>query len=336
MFLSEMTRHVGNEENTMNVTSMYSRSGTTWGTIHSYGSINPATPGIYLVRYQLSATDNTAEIRIKVGSRYIHGAMQGTGTLTVQGVCYLPAGSQTVIAEHRHSSSIGSGRIQNFQLGRIEFSDVDAEALQTYASGLTLNVPTRPLPLGSIKQVCVMVNCWAYTSGAQTNFENIGDALTNGVSLTIEGSQVDWTERKQDTVGRENAWANYFGVAGPGQDIAVSITKDNANTVVHVCVVACPWILPGTSTFEPMTLTIPQGSTIYLMLEPMHLNPTKTIKIGTVRAITFGDTTDFYSTSSGTNILTYNYTFQEVKNGAVLLYTYGLGGCIASIGVDIR
>jgi hypothetical protein len=336
MFLSEMTRHVGNEENTINVTSMYTRSGTTWGTIHSYGSINPATPGIYLVRYQLSATDNTAEIRIKVGLRYIHGAMQGTGVVTVQGVCYLPAGSQSVVAEHRHSSSIGSGRIQNFQFGRIAFSDVDAEALQTYASQLTVNVPQRPLPLGAMKQVCVMVNCWASTPGAQTNFEDVGDALTNGVSLTVEGSQVDWTERKQDTAGRENAWANYFGVADVGQDIPVSITRDNGSTVVHICIVATPWILPSVPTFEPMTLTIPQGSTIYLMLEPMHLNPTKDIKIGTKRAITFGDTTDFYSTASGTNILTYNYTFQEVKNGAVLLYASGLGGCVASIGVDIR
>jgi hypothetical protein len=314
VFLSEMTRHVGSEDNTINVTGMYSKSGTTWGTIHSYGSINPATPGIYLVRYQLSATDNTAEIRIKVGSRYIHGAMQGTGTLTVQGVCYLPAGSQAVIAEHRHSSSIGSGRIQNFQLGRIAFSDVDAEVLHTYASGLTLNVPQRPLPLGSIKQVCVMVNCWAYTSGAATNFENVGDATT----------------------GRENAWANYFGVADIGQDITVTITKDNGSTVVHICVVACPWILPDVTTYEPIALTIPQGSTIYLMLEPMHLNPTKTLKLGKARAITWGDATDFYSTASGTGILTHNYTFQEVKNGAVLLVMSGLGGCISSIGVDIR
>jgi hypothetical protein len=180
------------------------------------------------------------------------------------------------------------------------------------------------------------VNCWAYTPGAQTNFENIGDSLTNGVSLSIEGSQVDWTNRNQDTSSSENAWAEYFGWDGAAEDISIVITKDNGSTVVHISVILCPWILPPDTDFEPIDLDFPQGSTIYLMLEPLTENPTKNSKIGKERAISFGDTTDYYSTASGTGILKHTYTFEEVKNGAVLLVTYGKGACISSIGVDMR
>jgi len=101
-------------------------------------------------------------------------------------------------------------------------------------------------------------------------------------------------------------------------------------------VIACPWILVDDTDFEPIILDFPQGSTLYLMLEPLITNPTKNIKIGKVRAVSFGDTTDYYSTDSGTGILQHDYQFVEVKNGAVLLYMYGWGGCVSSIGIDIR
>lgn len=331
-----MVRHVGDGTIDIDVASQYERSINSWGTLHDYGSINPATAGIYLLQYQVNSTTNDCNYRIKIGSFYVHGYRSdySEGYVTLEALIYLTTGSQTVLAENKMGT--GSGYIRNFRLGRVEFSDVDGEVLQAYSSELTLNVARRALPLGSLKEVAVIVSCWAYTSGADTNFENVGESLTNGVSLTVEGVQVDWSERVQDAGSYENAWACYYGKTDVNQDISVVITKDNGSTVVHICVVACPWILPDDTDYEPITLSFPQGSTLYLMSEPLITNPTVNMKIGKERAITFGDATDYYSTASGTGILQHDYTFVEVKNGAVLLYMYGRGACISSIGVDIR
>lgn len=340
MFLSEMVRHVGDSILEIDEAPNHGRQDSSWGTLYDYGSINPATAGIYACSFDGQRTgSNPAYIRVKVGSRYVWGISPLTSSeVRYEFLCYLPTGSQNVIVESISISGppYGTANVDDFRFGRVDFSDVDGEALQTYSSGLTLNVPQRNLPIGSLNEVGVIVSCWAYTPGADTNFESVGDSLTNGVSLTVEGVQVDWSERNQDTVSAENAWAVYYGKADAAQDISVSIAKDNGNTVVHICVIACPWIIPDDEDFEPITLSFPQGSTLYLMSEPLILNPTVNMKIGKERVISFGDATDYYSTASGTGILQHDYTFVEVKNGAVLLFIYGRGACVASIGVDIR
>ncbi|MHC4890783.1 MAG: hypothetical protein ACYTEO_15115 [Planctomycetota bacterium] len=334
MFLSEMVRHVGDEVNVINDATEYSRTDSAWGTLHDYGTVNPATAGIYIIKFEIDSLNANARFRLKIGGNLVFGHVVPYPSPFVQHaiILHLPTGSQSVIAEAKTDTVY----IKNFQMGRCEFSDVDSENLQVYSSTLTLNLSSRALPIGTSNKACLAINCGAYTSGAQTNFENIGDSLTNGVSLSVEGSQVDWTDRTQDSGSDEYAWAEYFGVEDLDEDITVTFTKDNGSTVVTISIIYCPWILPDVQTFEPIALSFPQGSTIYLMLEPLMTNPTKNIKIGKTRAISWGDTTDFYSTASGTNILQHDYQFVEVKNGAVLLYTYGRGGCISSIGVDIR
>jgi hypothetical protein len=334
MFLSEMVRHVGDESNVINDATQYSRTNAAWGTLHDYGTVNPATAGIYIIKFEIDSDTANAFFRLKIGGNLVFGhTVPFPSPFVLHAIIlHLPTGSQSVIAESRADTVF----IKNFQMGRCEFSDVDAENLQVYSSTLTLNLASRALPLGTTKKAILAINCGAYTSGAQTNFENIGDSLTNGVSLSIEGSQVDWTDRTQDSGSEEYAWAEYFAPEDLDEDITVVITKDNGSTVVTISVIFCPWILSDITTHEPIDLNFPQGSTIYVMLEPLFTNPTKNLKIGKVRAISWGDTTDFYSTASGTNIVQHDYQFQEVKNGAVLLYTYGRGGCISSIGVDIR
>ena len=110
----------------------------------------------------------------------------------------------------------------------------------------------------------------------------------------------------------------------------------SAKTVyAYMTVIMSPWVI-GDKDVKPVSMDFPQGSTLYVMLEPLGLNPTKNVKIGKVRAYSIGDSTDFYLTSSGTNILQHNYTFEEVKSAKVELLVNGLGGCIRSIGVDFR
>jgi hypothetical protein len=186
-----------------------------------------------------------------------------------------------------------------------------------------------------LKNAVFAVNVWAYTPGADTNFENVGDALTNGVQLLVDGVQVNWTTRIQDTGSNENAYANYYGSLSAGSVHAFTIGKDNANTVIHVSIVACPWLL-ATVDNEPMTLDFSQNSTLYLVLEPLNADPAKNSKIGKVRAVTYGDTTDFYSTATGTGILSHSYTFELVEVTSVTVIVNGLGGCISMVGLDGR
>jgi hypothetical protein len=83
-------------------------------------------------------------------------------------------------------------------------------------------------------------------------------------------------------------------------------------------------------------MDFPQGSTLYLMLEPLNLNPTKTVGVGKKRAVSFGDATDYYSVGSGTGLLSFDYTFEVVSLSDVNLYLSGLGACVGYIGVDTR
>jgi hypothetical protein len=96
----------------------------------------------------------------------------------------------------------------------------------------------------------------------------------------------------------------------------------------------CPWIL--IDSHQPLTLDFPQGSTLYLVMEPLTADATKTVKLGWPRFISFGDSTDYYSTASGTGILPWNYTFESVEVKNVGLFVGGYGGCISVIAVDVR
>jgi hypothetical protein len=335
MFLSEMVREVDRESLDIEEATEYTRKATSWGTLHSYGAINPGTAGVYAVRFEARHSYG-GDIRLKIGLYYVYGIEPGANYSTYQVLCYLTTGSQTVLVQNRAETSDGTGYIKNFRMGCVEFSDVDGEALKTYASSFDMNLASRGVPVGTINKATIIVNCFAYTSGAQTNFENVGDSLTNGVSLSIEGSQVDWTTRLQDTESDENAWAEYYGVCNLDENITVAISKDNGSTVIHICVMMCPWILNSETDFEPVVLDFPQGSTLYIITEPLLTNSTVNIKIGKERAVSFGDATDYYSTASGTGILQHDYTFNDVKIGKVLLLVHGKGACISSLGVDIR
>ena len=113
------------------------------------------------------------------------------------------------------------------------------------------------------------------------------------------------------------------------------INKDNGATVVHISVYATPWILSA-DLHTPVTLDVPNGTTLYTRGEPFELNPTKNVKLGKVRAISWGDATDYVDTDSGTGILDSDYTFEVVKGSDINIYFDGLGGCISYLAIDVR
>jgi hypothetical protein len=274
--------------------------------------------------------------RLRIGAT-LYGRAQfqnGTTPTTYTALVYMAAGTYDVLMEGLADGS-GPVYVLNFKLGKAKFSDAVGQALAVYSTQIIKTVASRRTPAGLLKQAVVMVECFAYTPSAKTNFENVGDSLTNGVSLSIDGVQVNWDTRSQDVSSKGAAYANYYGAVSVGSAHTVAISKDNANTVVHISVYLCPWLLCATG-HEPVTLDFSQGSTTYLLLEPLDLNPTKYVKIGKGRAISFGDSTDYYSVGSGTNILSHSYTFEMIAVASCILVVSGLGGCIGGIAVDVR
>lgn len=336
MLLTEMVRQVSEEENLIDDATEYSRVGASWATLHSYGNIELSEDCLVVWKGQTENSTGDAYYRIKVGSTYyIAGKKIGVETLDVYGIAWVGQGTHAVLVE-----SYGSGqhKIRNFQMGKAKFTDAVGEAATLYASIITKQVASRTpfkTPMGDLKEAVFAVICWAKTPGAQTNFENIGDSLTNGVSLEVDGAQVDWTSRVQDPDSVESAGATYYGPLTVGSDHTFEIKKDNANTIVHINIIGCPWILSDVD-HEPVTPVFPQGSTVYIVMEPLDSNPTKYVKIGKKRAVSFGDSTDFYSTADGIDIKPHNYAFESVDEEQIELLVKGLGGCISIIGVDVK
>jgi len=334
MLLSEMVRQIRNEKSLIDDLTEYTSGSTSWTTLHDYGSIT-LDEAIIIFNFEF---DNSLSYdsygRLKIGDYYVWGIHQdGQSSAKRTGLVWLPSGTYNVKVEAQ--SYGGHSRVRNFKLGKVKFSDAVGEALSTYSSQITKQVSSRTSFFGSLKEAFFYVNAFAYTSGAATNFENVGDSFTNGVSLKVDGSQVDWKLRNQDSDGKENAYAKWYGALSVSSDHTFEIVKDNADTVVHISIVACPWILCD-ENHQPFTLDFPQGSTLYLTLEPLDLDPTKNVRLGKKRAVSHGDSTDYYSTASGTGILSFNYTFETVEVEGCELWVNGLGGCISIVGVDTR
>ena len=330
MVYTEQVRQLASEQNLINDLTTYTRSNAAWGTLKSYGNIVLSEDSLIVFKF---IANTSSCYRLKIGSFRVHGCYAAA---TYTGIAFVPSGTHAVLLEQKNDGG-ASGSIKWFQLGKAKLSDVAKSSLAAYAAEIDLTVAQRSPPsfLGTLKNAVFAVNVWAYTPGAQTNFENVGDALTNGVQLSVDGVQVDWTSRIQDAGSNETAYANYYGSLSVGSGHAFTIGKDNANTVVHISIIGCPWLLANVDN-EPMTLDFAQGSTLYLTLEPLNADPTKNSKIGKVRAVSYGDSTDFYSTASGTGILSHSYTFETVSVVDVTVVVNGFGGCISMVGLDER
>lgn len=340
MVLAEQVRQLQNESSLIDDDTTYNMGGGGWGTLKDYGNIVLTALTLIVWRAEFPTQ---GRYRIKIGSYYVWGRYVNSSAECGyrMGLAYVAAGTHGVVVESK------GGDVRYFKLGKAKFSDEVGENLATYASQISKTVASRTTCVGPLKNSAFIVVCWAKTTGAQTNFENPGDSLTNGVSLAVDGTQITWTERNQDTGSDETASATYYCVLSVGSAHTFEITKDNAATQVDISVYACPWLLTGTS-HEPVTLDCSQGSTLYVMLEPLTGDITKLVAVGKKRAVSFGDATDYYSKSTGTGLLSFSYTFESVApentplfvNGFLAsdpdLSPYGGCGCIGFIGVDLR
>lgn len=336
----EQERLIASESNLLSNSASYAFP-TTYGTIHDYGNITLAANGIIAVMLTLNGSGGTAaahHIRLKIGASYYALAeYSATGILsgTYGALVYLAAGTYDILAEGVRPNS-DTQNITGLQIGIVAFNDVQGNTLGLYSSGIALTVTSRATPVGNLSKATYCVQIYAYTPSAATNLENINDNLTNGVSVSVDSNQVNWSERiSPDDSNGHGASGKMFLPFSVGSAHTVSFTKRNANTVIHVTVIACPWILPS-SVGDPVVETFSQGTTIYTTLNALFTDPTKNVYVGAVRGVDFGASFDYYTTSSGTGILAFSYVWDTLDTSQVSLYVVGMGGCIEIIGVDVR
>jgi hypothetical protein len=331
-----MVRDLASEDNLINDPASYTTTSATFVTLKDFGDVVVPADGLVLVNFKQSqpVAQGTSRIRIKVGGVYAYATKHTVqGLITYSFICFLAAGTYAVIAEGRMGYI--SVTMSDFQLGFVNFTDLQGSALAVYAAGISKTTTARLTPVGNIKNTVYCVTVYATTAGGQTNCENSGESLTNGIQVLLDGVQKAWDERWQGDVNDMPAGGKCYVSASAGASHTVTVTKDNANTVVNISVAVCPWILPGT-VFEPIDLDFSQGSTVYVVAEPLDANPTKFVGVGKEHAVTFGTSTDYYSSSSAVDIVSFSYTFEVAKVGECGVYASGFGGCISHVGLDAR
>jgi hypothetical protein len=322
-----------------------------WVTLKDYGNITLSENAIIAFTYDNGMVVNgggaACNHRLKIGGTIVCGFPRNTaGPETVHGVFFLVAGTYDVLMEGVTDWYDGNNYrkpyVQNFKLGKLSLSDVQGSSLAVYSAAITKNLPQRKTCVGSLKNGNMIIIVSAYTPGTYTNFQNVGEGAANSVSITVDGTQRNWTERKPDTLAGQ--FNTIFGAGlgrlhislAAGSDHTVSIGISNVLTVVNISLCYSPWLLSADTMFEPVSLDFPQGSTLYVVGEPLSANPTKNIRVGKKRAVSFGSVDDYYSTASGTDILSWSYSFEIIEVTNVVLVTDGWGGCIGAIATDVR
>ncbi|MEM2568171.1 MAG: hypothetical protein QXH20_06870 [Candidatus Bathyarchaeia archaeon] len=374
MLLSEMVRHIKREKIHLASTSYYSQTTVTDWVTKLSKTINLDAPSIIHVQFSLllyspatgSYTRGNGRVLINGVPVLATGEKSKTGAGSVEfpvsAFVFLPGGSYTFdfqIAVHRLDTDCYA-RLLNFYIRQLEFADVislnqnsgdvNVPVGTSTVLDFNINFPARKLAVGKIKQAPLRLVVYVQDSATRLCvFKNPGETDAAGMlnwKLLLDNTQVSWTARAGDNDSGETAnptysrgGCGYFEIiltAGTTYNIKLNVTNTTgASKTVNaiLTILICPWIF-GSSEFEPFNLQFPQGSTLYLTLEPLSSDPTKTIKLGYVRAWDLGY--NYYSTASGTGILNWNYTFETVEVAHCVLTVSGNGGCISIIGVDVR
>jgi len=340
MLLSEQVRRLSNEQNLINDAADYSRNACGWAQIHDYGNITLTQDSIVILSYTAGMTvnggGNTCAHRISVGGLRVSGYQFAGGSNVSEGVTvifFLAAGTYDVTADGAGDFYDGNNwraiHVSNFKLGILDFADVVGFSVAAYSATITKNLPVRKLAVGTIKNGVMHIQV----------------ATDNGVlaaslpTVSVDGVTRSWAWSR--TGQAAGSFCNSYGSVCGRIDVTLTAGADHTITLSggagthYISIAFTPWILP-TSLSEPVTLDFPQGSTLYITAEPLVADPTKDIKIGKARAISFGDTADYYSTLSGAGVLNYSYTFEVVEVANCVLRVDGYGGCISILAVDVR
>ena len=273
----------------------------------------------------------------------------------------LGAGSYTFKFQCNILGSAGTVRTYDLKIASLNFPDKQRNyfnpssvacphGTETTVLNENFTPPTtRKTPVGSIKKYVGIITV-VCEGGRRKSFpKNPGEGNSAGFNYKIymDNTQVSWTERRDDWGDTDTnssygkgAYGRYVAAFDPNVQVNLKIKVYNnygstQNCLARVELILCPWILADVD-YEPVSLNFADGSTLYVVAEPLNENPTKYVRIGKTRFNSFGDTSDYYASSSGTGIIAFDYTFEMVEVVNSVLHVKGLGGCVGIIGVDVR
>ncbi len=262
------------------------------------------------------------------------------------------------VGSHSFKFEPESSEIQHIHIAAFNFPDKSKITHDTggYISAPDSQVTTvlnidfttpnaRRLAAGTIKKYTVIVNVYVETQYPYNYLKNPDEPDTSNYMnwrLYLDDEEVGWDVRNQNDEKREvGLFGKKFLRLDSGKTFNVKVKVNNLtgysrDVRASIHIIICPWFFVTDEDHEPLTLDFPQGSTLYVTLEPLLENPTKTVKIGRKRFKDFGDNCNYYYTASGTDILNAYYTFEMVEPEKVQLFIKGKNTCISIIGVDVR
>jgi len=371
--LDEQLRSLADEESIVKDTSTYS---STSGSAHDWQtrvskSFTLTKQKLVYIQWNTYMYNSRGLGRVTSGSTPIAstGAIDIGATVTWKIWVLLAAGSYTL----NFQTAVDSGgtnfyaRVSDIIIAAFVFPDMTGAAYDSgnvYASHASttnilnqnITVPaTRTLPVGAIRDYLVTVVCYLYNTSSRLDYpQNSGESdASSALSWKVfwESAQDSWADRKEDVLtvtSKPSYGIGAYGLfvkrvtAGSSQatkNLTIKVYNNTGSTKqcrCYVRVFICPWVLTDSESHQPVDFSFPPASTFYATLEPLGENNSKASQIGKVRGVSFGDSTDFYSSASGTGLLTHNYTFENVDAAAVLWFVKGLNTCISYLGVDVR
>lgn len=371
MLLSEQVRIIKDEEVLVWDTTVYNIATNDWGTVVTKNITLSAARIVYVAFRGKHAsgggTSDIAQARVLLdGVRVVStGAFVPTVSDPIDREVFLclAAGSYTFTFQGAKLAGSTTAQITNIRIATLNFPDrqrnVYSSGNVSCPTGQTTTVlsdqqftppATRKLAVGSIKKYVCIITVDLVATNRKSRLKNPGESNDSGFinwKIYLDGVQLAWTERREDWGGSDTnpdygrgAYGRLVALADPGTARTLRIDVYNWYGTTQTCTaqvdfVICPWILADVY-YEPVSLDFPQGSTLYVYAEPLGQNLTKFISVGKVRFVSFGDATDYYKTVSGTGILTFDYNFEVVEVVNSVLNVKGYGGCISTIGVDVR
>ena len=375
MLLSEQVRNLENEENLFGDIDNYTRATECDWNSQVTKNITLSAESLVLVRWttewHMDASGNASEggSRVLLDDVPVVGTGNRVGTEdnaweSAETEAYLKLSSGSYTFDFEISMSLedaGSNgiRITDIYIGVIDFNDLDvtdgdsdstevADEATVEVISKTFTTPaSRTTPIGDTNKcnMLVFVNMFVEDE-ALSVLKDSGDSDTSGRmnwKIFRDATQVSWRENHDDYQTDnasycEGAYGIYSLPLNANTEYTIAVKATNKigstkNVRAYISIIYSPWILTSVRC-EPVTFDFPQGSTLYVTLEPLSRNPTKEIRIGKNRAAQFG--ASFYDTSSGVDIIEYDYTFEIVQVTKAIMDVNGLGGCISIIAVDVR
>jgi hypothetical protein len=306
MLLSEMVRDIRNDISLISDSTVYSTTSTSYTLLKSY-SLSLSQNSIILYAYDIYSSGAATKARLNIGGAYIGGECASSVTRRA-GIFYLPAGNYTINLEAKITLSGYTAYVRNIVFEIVPLSEFTGVAPRSSGSVTVSLTVTRKLCIGTVKNVVIFVT--AHNPTAPT--------------LTIDG--ITYTMAQEASI--DEKWC-FAGAFSQGESHTINVSAG------YFSVVVSPWLLPSIDG-EIFNLNFPQGSTLYMILEPLWNNTTKYFKVGAPRPANLGSSAEYYYTASGTDILSASYTFDILDVKKTTVYLSGIGGCISAIAVDVR